>query len=343
MWSKVEGCLQTAVKDKVAPAISLLTWRGGRQFRCAAGQATVDTVFDLASLTKPLATTLLWLVSDIPWSSPLSQLLPAPRDKKDITVQQLLTHSAGLPAWRPFFKVLISTPEELRKSTLLEMILHQPLENAPGARVVYSDLGFMLLGLLLEVISGQPLARLYAAACERLQIDDHPFYLPAGAALPPDTAPCGAMPELGRSLILGQAEDENAFVVNGEAGHAGLFGSAGQVRNLLVAAYRQDNARRLWCEERRRQIYNPAMPGATRSAGFDTPDAYDSSAGREFPPGIIGHLGFTGVSFWYQPQQDLGVILLSNRVAGGRDNWKIREFRPALHDVIWNMWANDLL
>jgi CubicO group peptidase (beta-lactamase class C family) len=84
------------------------------------------------------------------------------------------------------------------------------------------------------------------------------------------------------------------------------------------------------------------MPGSTRTAGFDTPDSYDSSAGREFPLGIIGHLGFTGVSFWYQPQQDLGIVLLSNRVALGRDNWKIKEFRPALHDVIWRIWANDL-
>jgi CubicO group peptidase (beta-lactamase class C family) len=268
--------------------------------------------------------------------------LPTPGDKKNITIQQLLTHSSGLPAWRPFFKVLASTPQELRKSTLMEMILHQPLEQAPGAQAVYSDLGFMLLGLILEEVCDQPLAPLYADVCQQLRIDEPPFYLPAGAAIPPDTAPCGAMPEMGRSLILGQAEDENALVLNGEAGHAGLFGAAGQVRNLLAAAYRQDNARRLWSEERCRQIYNRSMPGATRTAGFDTPDPYDSSAGREFPPGVIGHLGFTGVSFWYQPQQDLGVVLLSNRVALGRDNWKIKEFRPALHDVIWRTWANDL-
>jgi CubicO group peptidase (beta-lactamase class C family) len=200
--------------------------------------------------------------------------------------------------------------------------------------------------LILEMVSGQPLPQLYAATCRQLHLNDHPFYLPGGlpnglpngAAMPLQIAPCGSMPELGRALIVGQAEDENAFALNGEAGHAGLFGNAGQVQKLLVTAYCQDNALRLWSEKRCRKIYNPSLPGSTRTAGFDTPDPLDSSAGRDFPPGIIGHLGFTGVSFWYQPVENLGIILLSNRVALGRANWKIKDFRPAVHDMIWRAW-----
>ena len=339
MWQQITACLQQAVSERVAPAITLLAWHGGHEFIDSAGAADNHTIYDLASLTKPLSTTLLALNSHHSWHATLGQLWPeqTPRDKQDITIYQLLTHSAGFSAWQPFYKKLLQKPLAQRRQLLKQMLLGEPLQNQPGQQALYSDLGFMLLGFILEEEKNNRLDFLFEKVCKQLGMQNKLCYLPINGNSKVAAAPCGSMPDLGRMHIQGQVEDENAFALNGVAAHAGLFGTASAVKELLQKAFAQKVAVQLWDSERIKKIYcrDASVPTSTRSAGFDTPSDSDSAAGSNFPPGLIGHLGFTGVSVWYQPQKDMGIVLLTNRVAYGRDNWGIRELRPKVHSLLW--------
>lgn len=339
MWRPVINCLDKAIKDKVAPAIVLLVWRGQREVLFHAGTAGTDTVFDLASLTKPCATTLLALDCPLAWQTTLGEIWKdkVPPDKRPITIKQLLTHSSGLADWRPYYKDLLAHPPKRRKALLESLILAEPLVYAPGAKALYSDLGYMLLGMLLEEHGGSGLDKMFDALCSRLCVSNGPFYMDAEKNVESDIAPCGSMPSLNRMHIKGEVEDENAFALGGVAAHAGLFGNARSIKNLLQKTFACENINALWPEERVRAVFtrDKSAPCSTRTAGFDTPSGKESSAGRNYPPGLIGHLGFTGVSLWFNPLQNYGVILLTNRVAYGRENIKIRTFRPELHSMLW--------
>ncbi len=339
MWPEIIDCLEQAIKDNVAPAAVALAWRGREEFACCAGQADMDTVFDLASLTKPLATTPMLLSCSLSWSSTLRDIWggEAPPDKRAVTLKQLLTHSAGMPAWRAYFKTLLPLPVAERPSALKSLILQEPLEYQPGSQALYSDLGYMLLGVMLEERRGDDLQTLYKQVQQAAGVENKLFYLPIGQKIPENIAGCGTMPELGRDIIKGQVEDENAFALNGVAAHAGLFGTAHGVKETLQKMFAWPVALRLWGQERLQSIFerDSAALGSHRTAGFDTPCGDDSSAGHNYPTGLIGHLGFTGVSFWYQPMSDVGVVVLTNRVAYGRDNRGIRELRPRLHNLLW--------
>ena len=298
-------------------------------------------------LTKPLATGLLALELDtkgvIPWQSRLAEMWgdAVPRDKKDITVRQLLTHTSGYPAHRPYFTLLDRTPAAQRKSLLKAMLMNEPLENEPGAGALYSDLGYMLLGLIIEQRLGSSLDQAVASLYESLGVEA-PRYLPLDEKPPwplERIAPCGSLP--GRPLIHGQVEDENAHALGGVAGHAGLFGSARQVAALMDRVSRARREDRPWSDEAVKRLCEPdhEVAGSSRTPGFDTPQGPDSAAGSNAPAGLVGHLGFTGASVWWQVPQGRGVVLLTNRVAYGRDNLKIRAFRKEIHELSWKELA----
>ncbi len=340
----LEQLLARGVAQGVAPAMTLLLWREGAPlFELAAGRAETDTVFDLASLTKPLATAPLALSlaarEVLAWEATLGELWgPAvPRDKAGITVRQLLCHAAGFPAHRPYHTALETQPPPARRGFLKAMLLNEPLEYRPGDRALYSDLGYLLLGLVLEDHAGWRLERAVAALYDELGVEG-PAFLPLGRepAWPLErVAPCGPLP--GRPVVQGQVEDENAFALGGVAGHAGLFGSARQVAAVMDALCRAAAGEGPWPAEWAGRLFAPdrATPGSTRTPGFDTPSGPQSAAGAGPPPGTVGHLGFTGVSLWWHPQSNSGVVLLTNRVALGRDNDKIRPFRRQVHDLAW--------
>lgn len=335
MSNRLQKILDDGVAAGVAPAMVLLLTKGGETvLELSAGAARADTVFDLASLTKPLAcAALAWELKRgglLDWDAPLSKMYgPAlPADKAAVTVRQLLTHASGLPAHRPFYTAMEGQGLPARRGLMQAMVLNEPLELAPGSRALYSDLGYLLLGLLIERATGMPLD----AALDKLYADQGvrgPCFLPVDHEPPwplERIAPCGALP--GRPLIHGQVEDENAFALGGVAGHAGLFGTARQVARVMDALCRQEGAGELF------QL-DSATPGSSRTPGFDTPTGLDSAAGRTAPAGVVGHLGFTGVSLWWQPRDNAGVVLLTNRVAQGRDNELIKPLRRAVHDLAW--------
>jgi CubicO group peptidase (beta-lactamase class C family) len=351
---RIESLLADGLQEAVYPGTVLVVARGGEVlFEKAAGYRILiprkapmqkDTIFDLASLTKPMATAVAVMVLidhgkldlDEPLETLLSQELP--RDKKRLTPRWLLSHSAGLADWNSFYLGLESIRPEERKQMLRKWIMDMPLVYPPGKGVLYSDLGFMVLEWIVEKKSGLPLPRF---------LDRHvygPLHL--GRTLFA-TRPTGFGEEAfaatedcpwRKRVILGEVHDENAFVVGGYSGHAGLFGSAADV-------YRMVN--HLWEHYvgARRDIFSPEtvkrfftrqnlVEESTFALGWDTPSAKGSSAGRYFSSKSVGHLGFTGTSVWMDLEKDILVVFLTNRIHPSRDNEKIRQFRPRLHDAI---------
>jgi serine-type D-Ala-D-Ala carboxypeptidase len=305
-----------------------------------------DTIFDLASLTKPLATTLaiMKLVDEgrIDLDQTLESLLTCdfPKDKRTLTPRLLLCHCSGFADWRPFYLELQRLEIDKRKESLRERLLNMPLVYRAGDETLYSDLGFMFLEWVIEERAGMPLP---------MYLGQH-FY---GPLLMKNTFFSGIVPHGGftedqfaatedcpwrKKTVLGYVHDENAYALGGYSGHAGLFGSAGDVYvlvNLLREHYREkrgDYLKRETVKEffTRQDI----VKGSTWALGWDTPSPQGSSSGKYFSPNSVGHLGFTGTSVWMDLDKDIIVIFLTNRVHPTRNNEKIRAFRPGIHDLV---------
>lgn len=219
-----------------------------------------------------------------------------------------------------------------------QLVLSEPLTALPGARQVYSDLGYMLLSKVIRIVTQTRLDQFVRThVYQPLGIDDLFFIHVAAPSMHMDqtrlvsTQNC---PWRGR-VLTGEVDDENAWVSGGIQGHAGLFGSAAAVYRLCLEMLQA-------VKHQSPQVLDPGTvarfiqkyPGHTHVAGFDTPSQTGSSTGRYFSALTVGHLGFTGTSFWIDPDTGAIVILLTNRVHPSRSNWKIKKFRPAIHDCI---------
>lgn len=295
-------------------------------------KVTARTLFDLASLTKVVATTPSWMVlaSENPHilDEPIGTWFrQCPKEKQRITPRLLLGHCSGLPAWRPYY--LFATRGLSRLEFTVERILAEPLEYQPGQDWIYSDLGFMLLGFILELQSGMAIDR-YA----RKRVF-HPLGLSGELIFRPD--------ETGRTSCTRQGEppglvnDLNARALGRVAGHAGLFGSALAVylvaKTVLLslnsdAGYFSRSITREFCAR------TGLGTSSTRALGFDTPSKEGSSCGRFFSSKSIGHTGFTGTSLWMDPDRSLIVVFLTNRVFMGESDFRIKELRPLIHDAV---------
>lgn len=305
-------------------------------------------LFDLASLTKPLATALGILCLKHRGLLHLNERLPdllgqtVPADKRAITLAQLLRHCSGLPAHRPYFERLRLMPPAARQEAMLAMILAEPLESSPGTKAVYSDLGYLLLGRILTERSHEALdefaARwLYAP----LGLDGQLVFRAARRPPPPEArrfAPTEDCAWRGR-LLQGEVHDDNTHVLGGVAGQAGLFGTAGAVLTLTrflldLVKGRVEHPHLAAADLRAAVCRAEEPPGSTWGLGFDSPALTDSSAGHLLSRASFGHLGFTGTSFWCDPERDMSVVLLSNRVHPCRANTAIRQFRPRFHDAV---------
>jgi serine-type D-Ala-D-Ala carboxypeptidase len=352
-WPSLEKLLEEGRNQGVyTAAVALAGCKGEVLWQGAAGRVnrepgslatSLDTLFDLASLTKPLATALaLMLLVDRDWlslSARLGDVLPAPwlpPDKRPLTLKSLLAHRAGLPAWRPFYEDMLAAPPVERPSLPARRAAAEPLEYEPESATLYSDLGFMLLMAVVEEVSGLDLD----SFCRR------ELYRPLGLKTLGFTPKkhqgwknftCAATETglISGRPVTGEVHDENAWAAGGAAGHAGLFGTAPEVFVLATWLYRAYHGHSEGLEispETVRQFLTPVAPGA-RTPGFDVPTPGQSSAGRYFSPQSVGHTGFTGTSFWIDLDQGQMVVLLTNRVHLGRDNDKIRAFRPRFHEA----------
>lgn len=322
--------------------------------------AAPDTIYDLASLTKPLATVPVFLAlaarGRIALDDRLGDRWPrfAGTPWASVTMAHLLAHASGMPAWLPFAAELAAAEGAAFAGTpaardrVVERIAATPPEAPPGARETYSDLGFITLGLLLERVGGAPLDRLFRdLVAAPLGLVDA-FFVPVHAgvpeALPPGllrrVAPTETCPTR-RRLLRGEVHDDNAWLLGGVAGHAGLFATAGDVLDLAGAfvAGARGGATGPFAGVDALLTRRAGPPGATRVMGFDTPAPAGSAAGDRAPPGTVGHLGFTGTSLWVDPATGAAIALLTNRVHPSRENDAIRRVRPALHDAAWRAIA----
>ncbi len=350
----LEALLQHGVDDQVFPLARLEVFHHDRHV-LSLGNAAPGCVFDLASVTKVMSTTALVLDQQLAVESSLQRWLPTAA--APVSLADLLFHRSGLPAFAPFFEqelnahpALFEGPQaELREQvrrSVLERVVHTPTDRPAGAQAVYSDLGFMLLGAALETATGTPLDRLFAARIATpLGLSAGYRRLSSALPLPAEFAPTGTTrprePAPGQEGLwrvaerptgLAQVDDDNAFCLDGVSGHAGLFGTA-----LDVARFGQAILEGRWAPSTP-WAHDALTRGSTRALGFDTPSAEGASCGARFgrrgPRGAIGHLGFTGTSLWIDLDRQLVVAFLSNRVALGRANVRIREFRPQLHDAV---------
>ncbi len=347
-----EQLMLAGVRQGIFPGAVLLVMAGDTVvFEKAYGWAdlfsrrgmTRQTVFDLASLTKPLATTLAAMLlvgqGTMDLDAPCARICPdlEGTPKAAITARQLLKHSSGLPPWRPFFMQLRNLPEQQRTAGLRKCLLDEPLVYPPGRHSAYSDLGFMLLHWIVELLAGEPMQRFLARRIfDPLGIRDLFYNDVRHGVLKPERYAATQLCPWRNRLMVGEVDDDNAWIAGGVAGHAGLFGTADAVGRLLAALLAADRAHEgggLFDQALVKMFWHS---GARQrwALGFDTPSGKDSSAGSRFPPDSVGHLGFTGTSFWIHRRRQLIVVLLTNRVHPFRFNAGIKKFRPRLHDAV---------
>ena len=301
---------------------------------------TPFTVFDLASVTKVVATTaiamLLYDRGVLRLETPLAEILPEfaagpGLNRNRVTLHSLLAHSSGLPGYLRLFE------RNRTPAAMLDALMHVPLEAPPGVRAEYSDIGFMLLGRALEVLAGDSLSNLFQTQIATpLQLDTARFTPPAEwrSQIPPTENDA----TFRHRVIQGEVQDENCFALGGVAGHAGLFANALDILRFaccILAEGRTATGEQLFRPETIRLFATrETQPrGTSRALGWDTP-SQPSSSGRFFSPRSIGHLGYAGTSLWIDRDRGLAVVLLSNRTWPDRSN-AIREVRPAFHDSIF--------
>ena len=303
-----------------------------------------DTIYDLASLTKVVATTTMAMIlvdeERLDLDSPVQDFLPrfTGEGKERVTVRHLLTHSSGVDWWAPLYK------EVAGQDAYLERIQAMDLVYEPGSETKYSDLGLILLGEILERVAGEPLdAFVRRRVFEPLGMRDTTFR--PGSDLTQRIAPTEDDPWRGR-VLRGEVHDENAFALGGVAPHAGLFSTASDLarfvqmmvnggvfehRRLISRATVETFTRKAGAAPEGRKR---SLPDSTRALGWDTKSAEGSSAGTLFSADSYGHTGFTGTSIWIDPERQLFLILLTNRVHPTRDNILIRKVRPAVADAV---------
>lgn len=334
--------LDDAIAERAFPAAVLevgntgqMLWRqafGRLTYNADAAPTTDDTIFDLASLTKVLSTTPLVmqqlergvLALDDPVSGHSAEWRGA--DREAVTLRDLLAHCSGLPAWRPYYK------DHDGWEMYERAISAEALEYPPRSKSIYSDLDFILLGFIVH--GRMPLSERLAMMLSQMGIVEEIQFNPP-QLWQARIAPTEYDEWRGR-LLVGEVHDENAAALGGIAGHAGLFGTAAAVgsyaRHLLqILDGRAGVFRRATLEEfvtRRADI-----PGSSRALGWDTM-LPTSSCGTKMSARAFGHTGFTGTSLWVDPETNVYVVLLTNRVHPTRANEAIKHIRPAVHDAV---------
>ena len=324
-------------------------WReafGSLTYEPDAPSTTTDTIFDLASLTKVIATAPLVMHAvergALKLDDRVADFIECWRgaDRECVTIADLLEHASGLTAYLPLFR------DYRGRSEFERAICELPLEYAPRTQSIYSDLGFMLLAFILEHVNAVSFAQQFTALTGDTVSEPLGFHRAsperAGAierSVRDMTAPTELDLWRGR-LLQGEVHDENAWALGGAAGHAGLFGTVGAVGEFGRAVLRGLLGGRSFAasETLQRFTTRSGVPGSSRALAWDTM-LPTSSCGTRMSPRAIGHTGFTGTSLWIDPEQNLYVVLLTNRVHPTRDNNRIQPFRRQVHDAIVGRWG----
>jgi CubicO group peptidase (beta-lactamase class C family) len=363
--AEIPGAVVHARMPHAGERVETMIVRGRAVLRPEPTPMAADTIFDLASLTKPMVTTtaILQLVGEgiVALDDPVAKHLPpfADRDKEEVTLRHLLTHSSGLKPWRAFHELLIERERKTMtpllgtaegRAWVLDRVQRSGLVHEPGTAAVYGDLDFIVLGALVEAVSQLSLDEYFRKHISGpLGLADT-FFLPlstpsegvgtgpaasAEATLRRRIAATENCAWRGR-VLWGEVHDPNAWAMGGVAGHAGLFSTAADVmqfaQTLLDVWHGRSEAlpRELLKEFFRRQD----LPADSDWAlGWDTPTPGASSSGSKFSPNSVGHLGFTGTSLWIDLESEAIVVMLTNRVHLVAKKSKF-ELRPVIHDLV---------
>lgn len=341
LGDSLTAVLSRAVHDSAFPgAIAVVGTRDGVMLQLSAGHLDwapspvpdASTLWDLASLTKVVGLTsaMMLLVErgQVDVTAPVQRYLPewTGRWKERVTIRHLLTHSSGLPAWRPLYK------EADSPSAAMALAIATPLDTVPGVRMVYSDLGAILLGQVVERVTGQPLEQFLQREVFGPLGMRETMYRPA-AALTPRIAPTEVDPWRQRQLR-GEVHDENAFALGGVSSHAGLFSTARDLTRLARMYLNGGtlDGRRFLAKEtidRFTAVQDPDL--SHRALGWETANG-SNSGGHLMSARAFGHTGFTGTSIWIDPERNVFILLLTNRVNPTREHRGIADVRVALAD-----------
>jgi CubicO group peptidase (beta-lactamase class C family) len=346
------GMLKNGIAVRAFPGCSLaVTWRGELVAQKALGHFTYDgfspevktaSLFDLASLTKVVATTsaamILYERGLLDLEAPVTAIIPefagADAIRREVTPRMLLAHSSGLPAYEKLFQ------RHQTREDLLQAAFATPLVADPGTRAEYSDIGFIILGVVLERLADEPLD----AFCQREIFGPlgmtHTTFNPA-AALKPSIPPTADDRTFRHRIIQGEVQDENASVLGGIAGHAGLFATA---EDLAIFAHALLNGGHPILRPATIELFSrrESVPeGTSRALGWDTPSP-PSQSGKYFSAHAFGHLGYTGTSLWIDPERQLSIALLTNRTWPDCQNQAIKKIRPEFYDAIVEALGDQL-
>ena len=347
-FSSAFGVVERAVSAQAFPGCSLAITLGGElvahkaigrfTYDPASPEVTTASIFDLASLTKVVATTAMAMIlyerGLVDLEAAVTAIVPEfagasddhdPRCR-EITLRMLLAHSSGLPAYEKLF-LRAKTREDL-----LQAAFTTSLAAAPGARAEYSDIGFIILGVVLERLADESLDLF----CQREIFGPlgmtHTTFNPA-SALKSSIPPTSDDRTFRQRIIQGEVQDENASVLGGIAGHAGLFSTA---EDLAIFAHAMLNGGYPILRSSTIELFSrreSAPEGTSRALGWDTPSA-PSQSGKYFSPRSFGHLGYTGTSLWIDPDRQLSISLLTNRTWPDCQNQAIKQVRPAFCDAV---------
>lgn len=333
--------LEQAIAERAFPGASIAILQHGQVVALEAfgrftydsdsPSVTTDTIFDLASVSKVVATTtaaaILYGRGKFGLDDCVAALAPefGTNDirRYDVTIRHLLTHTSGLPAYARLFG-RVSTREDL-----LAVAYTTALEADPGIRTEYSDIGFIILGDILERLAKEPLDQF----CQREIFDPlelkHTRFCP-----PPDWAehipPTRNDRDFRHKIIHGEVNDENAWVMRGVAGHAGVFSTAAEVAEFAQCWLRGGSP---ILKPETVAEFTRQQTGTSRALGWDRPTP-PSSSGQYFSPRSFGHLGYTGTSLWIDPARELAVVLLTNRTWPDAKDQAIKQVRPRFHDAV---------
>jgi serine-type D-Ala-D-Ala carboxypeptidase len=367
-FHSVENALRQAVEDGVFPGAVVAVGKGGEiVYEQAVGYrgltphktaVELSTIFDLASMTKPMATTVAFMLlvkeKKVRLDDLITRVIPmyGVFGKNLTTFRHLLNHTSGLPAWKAFHEEIVKNEKRGRinfvgsraaKHYVYEQIHAEKPLSAPGSQCLYSDLGFIILGEAIEVLTGNTLDRFCqerifkpwglraTGFVDLTQLRTHRLQPVKEMIAPTEDCPWR------KKILCGEVHDDNAYAMGGVAGHAGLFSSVRDVHTFLIRMgqcfHGSDNflpqalVREFLTKDDSSSHGNFAL-------GWDTPSSERSASGHLFSSHSVGHLGFTGCSLWWDLEKNCHIILLSNRVHPTRKNDKIKDFRPVIHDEI---------
>lgn len=368
-FASVDALLEKAVEDEVFPGCVFLVGRDGEAlynkafgFKNATYNKNVsqkpmniETVFDIASLTSVIASTTLlmklWEVNKVSLQDRVSRYLQSfgVFGKSPITIAQLLSHSSGLAAWAPYFEELVAAHGGARigiltskgaREYIYTSICRSQLKYPPGTKQIYSDIGFIMLGALIEVLTGlslerafnkfvaQPLGLRNTSYIDLSKIKRRGIHPVTDLIAPTEYCPWR------KRVLWGEVHDDNAWAMGGIAGHSGIFSTLWDVhlfaREMLLA-YRgqssflkRETVRKFWAPQ------SEFVEGGWRY-GWDSPNKENGMKESGLTPNAVGATGFTGCSLWIEPEENQHFILLSNRIHPSRNNKKLSNFRPEIH------------